>query len=167
MEPGPIKYGWPQDSPSAGISVVKETTVVSKPGKDPEQHRRDGEHFANLGFASHRLLHGRERCVAAVHQADEKFGLRVIGNDVGRAAARDGADVERARAQDFIHGKRHAAHFLKRIQQFLDGRFAQLGISRMRHASAGHQFQPQRALGSERQLVFGGFAVDQEFRAAR
>ena len=69
------------------MSVVKETTVVSKPGKDPNSTAGIVKDFANFGFAVHGLFHGRKRCVSAVHQPDEQFGLRMIGNHVGRWAA--------------------------------------------------------------------------------
>ena len=63
-------------------------------------------------------------------------------------------------------GKRQRTHTIESIKQLFDGRFAQLGIRRVRHLSFGFELDPQRAFGRQRQLVFGGLAVDQELRAS-
>ena len=66
-----------------------------------------------------------------------------------------------------IHGKPHAPDFVQRIEQLFDRRFAQFGISRVRHAAVRDDFETQRAFRPERQLVLGRFAVDDELRTPR
>ena len=55
----------------------------------------------------------------------------------------------------------------ERVEQFVDGGIAQLGIGGVRHLAGGADFVAQRALAAERELVLGGLAVDDVARAAR
>ncbi len=59
------------------------------------------------------------------------------------------------------------AHALQCIQQFLDCRFAQVRIRRMRHAPLRHDLKPKRAFRSEHQFALGRLTVDQVLAAAR
>ena len=88
--------------------------------------------------------------------------LRVIGNHVRRAAALNGADVDRARAEQRIARQRHAPHAFERVQQFFDRRFAQVRIRGMRHAPMRDDLITQRAFRSQRELVLGRLAIDQD-----
>ena len=56
---------------------------------------------------------------------------------------------------------------VQRFHKLVDRRLAQFGIRRVRHLSVRHQFHVQRTLTRQRQLVFGGLAVNHEARADR
>ena len=66
-----------------------------------------------------------------------------------------------------IHRQLDLANGVERVEQLVDGRFAQLGISRVRHLAARDQLVAQRAFRPKRELVFSGLAVDDVFRSAR
>ena len=72
-----------------------------------------------------------ERGIA--HQTDEDFGVGFIGNHIGGAPARDGADVERAGPEERIDGQLDVADGGERVEQLVDGGIAEFGISRVRH----------------------------------
>ena len=90
-----------------------------------------------------------------------------VGDHVGRAAAGEGADVERAGPEQVVDGQRDAADVGERVEQFVDGGIAQFGIGGVGHLAGGADLVAQRALAAERELVFGGLAVDDVARAAR
>ncbi len=134
-----------------------------------QPHRGNLEHFAQLRRSLRRPRQWPALvCARIAHQADDDLGAGLIGDDVGRAAAADGSDVQRARPEQIrppaVRSCRMPA---ERVEQFVDGRFAQFGISGVRHLACGCDLVAQRALGAERQLVFGGLAVDEESRSAR
>ncbi len=58
-------------------------------------------------------------------------------------------------------------HLGERVDEFVDGGFAQFGIGGVGHFAGGDHFVAQRAFGAERQAIFGGLAVDDVARAAR
>src|SRR5450432_2758010 len=132
-----------------------------------QQHRWDFDDLAQFGAAVHGAFESGFGSGGVAHQPDHDIGLGFIGDHVGRAPAGERPDVERAGPQKRVDGKDDAPDFGQRIDQFVDGRIAQLRIRRVRHLPAGGHFVPQRAFGTERQFVFGGLAVDNVFRPAR
>ena len=64
-------------------------------------------------------------------------------------------------------GQRDAADIGEGVEQFVDGGIAQFGIGGVGHLAGGADFVAERALAAERELVFGGLAVDDVARAAR
>ena len=100
------------------------------------------------------------------HNADEDFGACFVGNDIGRAAPGDGADVQSAGAEDGSSGKRDVADALKRIQKLFDSGFAKFGIGRVGHAAAWRRFHDAKRPWSREQVCFRGLAVDDELAAA-
>ena len=62
-------------------------------------HGGNVKNLFRLGQAARRLGHSGADTVAGIHQAEKYLGSGVIGDDVGRAAALNCADVQRARAQ--------------------------------------------------------------------
>ena len=144
-------HAWSPDRPPSP-NARRECTELLSPR--PNRARRCGHRGAET--------------VAGIHQAEKYFRAGMIRNDVGRATALNGADVERAcaeRSRSLGMGMRRIV--LKRIQQFLDGRLAQMRIGGVRHAALRDDLVTQRALRSERELVFRGLAVDQIAAAAR
>src|SRR5215471_2566018 len=101
------------------------------------------------------------------HQPHQDFGAGLIRNYVRRAAARDGADVERARAEERIGRQGDAPDFRKSVDQLMNSRIAEFGVRRMSHLPAGGHFVAQGAFRAERELVLCGLAVDEIARPAR
>src|SRR5579863_2564854 len=88
--------------------------------------------------------------------------MGVVRNDVGSAPAFDQTDVQRAGANLRVGGQGHGAEWRERGQKFVDGGFAQFGISGMRHASRRSHFDAQRSFGGQGDAVFRGLAVYQK-----
>ena len=101
------------------------------------------------------------------HQPDHDLGAGFIGHHVGRAAAGERADIQGAGPEQRVHRQRDAADFGQRVDELVDGRIAQFRIRRVRHLAGGDHLVAQRALGAQRQLVFGGLAIDDVARSAR
>jgi hypothetical protein len=104
---------------------------------------------------------------AVVDEAEEDFGLGVIGDDVGGATALDSADVERAFAEDGVGFPGGLVEAVEGGEEFEDGRVAEFGIGGVGHASGGGEGVAESAFGSESDSVGGGFAVDEEAGASR
>ncbi len=168
MVPGPIRNGWPHEPSKTGISVVKATTVVAKPSSALQMHG-----FAVMHFAGFRRGPPRRRCdfsrmeVGIADGAEHHFGAGLVGDDVGRTAAGDCADVQGSRAENRIVRKAEFADILQDVEQGVNCGVAQFRIGGMRQFSAGDHLVAQRAFGAQRQEIFRGLAVDQVLRAAR
>src|SRR5437868_3192982 len=52
------------------------------------------DHFAEFGIFSGRLMHGRTRGCAVVYETEKYFSLPVVWDDVRRAPAFDGPDID-------------------------------------------------------------------------
>ena len=158
----------PTAPPNAGISVVKATTVVGMPssafsrsGGDfdaPRAVRRGpprrapGPALVSAESPTRRIMISA-RASSAITLGARPPEMVPMFSVLGPSSGSTGSGMR--------------AHIGQRVEQLVDGRIAQLGISRVRHLAGGDDFIAQRALGAERQLVFGGLAVDDVARAAR
>ncbi len=140
---------------------------VSKPGRLPRRTAgisRTSWSSARPATAAFDGGFGRGRIA---DQTDEDFGARFIGDDVGRASAVRWCRCSGCWRPEFHRratGRRGRSPGRRAV---LDGRVAELGISGVRHASAGNDLVAERAFRTQRQLVAGGLAVDQKARATR
>ena len=89
----------------------------------------------------------------------------MIGDHVGRAAAIDGADIQRAAAEQGVLRQRNLANVVENIEQRVDGGMTEFGIGRVRQLSVSRDFVAQRAFRTEGETVLGGLAIDEESRA--
>src|SRR6202030_1695948 len=90
----------------------------------------------------------------------------VIGDHVGSAAAIDGADIQRAAAEQGVLRQRNLANVVEHIEQRVDGGMTEFRIGRVREFSVSRDFVAQRAFRTEGETVLGGLAIDEESRAA-
>ena len=95
-------------------------------------------------------------------EADEEVCLGFVGDDVGRVAAGDEADVEGGWADLGLERQRHGEDVVERLDELVDGGVAELGIGGVGHAAFGAEFDAEGALGGEGEAVVGGLAVDEE-----
>ncbi len=98
---------------------------------------------------------------------NENLGNGFVGNHVRGAATTDDTDIESAGAESGIDGQRHFANAFQRVEQFLNGGFAEFGISGVGHAAVGDDLKAERAFGAESELIFGGLAINEVLAAAR
>ena len=85
------------------MSVVNATTVLWQGHRAYQAGSRNKQHLASfcigLGCGDHAAKFRN-----ITHNANEDFGTRIVGNNVGRAAAADDADIQRALAQQSSAG---------------------------------------------------------------
>ena len=120
---------------------------------------------ADAGFEA-RLERALE-VIVRQHGAEQELRLRVVGYDVGGAAALDAPDVERHVAEHRVRRQGDALHPLQRLQQRHDGRLALGGICRVRGATGGDEVGAEDALLPDGELVLGRLAIDEEPTARR
>src|SRR5579864_2688061 len=130
-------------------------------------HRRKRQDFSHLRPISNGRAQRLIDFSSIIDQADRKFRLRGVGNNIRRASAGNRADIQCRFSHHRILGQRHAPDRLQRIEKFFDGRFAEFRIRRMSHFTRGHNFVSQYSLRSQRNFALRRLAVDQVPRAAR
>ena len=157
----------PTAPPNAGMSVVNATTVVGMPSTAPRRSAGISITSRSSARPSTARCEGGLGFGGIAHQADHDIGVGLVGDHVGRAAAGERADVERAGPEQGVDRQRDAADIGERVDQFVDGGIAQFRIGGVGHLAGGADFVAQRALAAERELVLGGLAVDDVARAAR
>ena len=96
------------------------------------------------------------------HRSKHHLGLRPGRDDVRRHAARDEPDRVMRRAQHRIRRQLDRAQRHERVDQLVDGRFAELGKRRVRGAAGRAKLQSKNAARGESQPVVGRLAVNQE-----
>src|SRR6266704_2338165 len=158
MLPGPMRNGRPQAPLKVGMSVVKATTVVGSPSKPV----KCSAGVCRTSRASARPATAADTASRMADGAEHNLRRGMVGNDVGRAAAADGADIQRAAAKQGIFRQRNLSNIVKDIKQRVNGGVAKLGIGGVREFPVGHDLVAQRAFRTESEPVFGGLAVDQK-----
>ena len=131
-----------------------------------ETQRGGEQDFSGFGAAGGCGGNGGAEVRGIADEAEHNLRLGVVGDDVGSAAAGNGADIQGAAAEQRIFGQGNLPEVVQEIEKRVDGGMAELGIGGVRELSLRGDFVAQRALGAERQTVFGGLAVDEEARAA-
>src|SRR5215472_7617654 len=99
-------------------------------------------------------------------QAIHDFGVSLVCDNVGSASTGNGANIERGRAEKRINGERKGADFVKGIKERVDGGVPEFGIGRVSELAVRGEFIAKNAFRAQSEFVFGGFAVDEETRAA-
>ncbi len=113
--------GSQQERPSPGISERRNIGGEGHHGtfeslEFAQVERGNAQHFLGYREAFDRLRDGGARGIARIHNADEYYRRGVIGNDVGRAAALNGADVQCADAKQWILGQLDLANARQSIE---------------------------------------------------
>src|SRR6266481_6902481 len=124
------------------------------------------EDFACFPAACRRRGHRLPSLRRIADRAKHDFRFGVIGDHVGCAAATDGADIQRAAAEQSVLRQRNLANVVENIEQRVDGGMTEFGIGGVREFSVSRDFVAQRAFRTEGETVLGGLAIDEESRAA-
>ena len=164
IDPGPSSSGSPQ-LVSCGMSVVNLAIMVGRPST--ARRRTKGISSVKSTSASPRAasINAARTGAESPHQPHQHLRLGLVGDHVGRVAAVNLADVERAGADVFNRRQRQGEHLAQHLHQLVHGALAQLGIGRVRHLAGGLEDRAQGALGGQRQAIVGGLAVDEEAAA--
>ena len=99
------------------------------------------------------------------HQPHQHLRLGLIGNHVGRMAAVNLPDVQRAGPHVFAYRQFQFQQLRHHLHQFVHGALAEFGIRRVPHLARRAKHRAQSALRRQRQAIVRGLAVDQEAAA--
>jgi hypothetical protein len=134
MEPGPSRKGSPH-----AVSVGNVGGELGDHGGQladaAHAHAGQVEREADLAAARDHAGDGVLDLIRRADGADQQVRLGLVGDDVGRVAAFDEADVQRRRPDLRLDGQRHGEHIVQRLHQLVDRRLAQLRVGGVRHAA--------------------------------
>lgn len=125
------------------------------------------EHKLDLSPAGDGMADELAQRSGGTDQPDEEFGLGLIGDDIGCAAAVDGADVQGGGAEFGIGGPGQGAYPRQSLEELFDGGIAELGIGGVGGAAPGAEGEAEHTLAGRDHFAFGGLAVDEVTDRAR
>jgi len=99
------------------------------------------------------------------NKTEHDFGAGLVSDDVGGAAAGDGADIQRRRPEDGIGRQVESADFLEGVEQRMNCGMAEMRISGVGQLTVRDEFIAEGAFGAKSKMIFGGFAINKEARA--
>ena len=119
--------------------------------------------FSGSGAASRRPDEWLREWARVAHQPDGDFGPGCVGDDVGRAATRDRRRCSECCGRaEYRLRQRNVPDFFERRRATCRWPIRLARDTRNAPAPVRFEFVSQHALGCQRQLVFGGLAVDQD-----
>src|ERR1700691_3270906 len=134
-----------------------------------ETNRGIAENFDDLNVrnGSRRSAESFANGIGIADESNHDFAARGVGDDVGRVASGDRANVHRARAKERIDRQWNIAEAVEHVEKRLDGGTAEFGVRGVRSAAVGGDFVTQNALRAESELAFGGLAIHEKRGTSR
>ena len=99
-------------------------------------------------------------CIA--NNAKHDFRAGFIGDDIGSAATGNDSDIQRGLAEERVFRKRNRPDGVQDVEQGMNGRVTEFGISGMSEFAVGNEFVTERAFAAQDKLILRGFTVDEK-----